>query len=145
MMKNTQRGFAGMPIILLVLILAVGAYIKLNPKILTPEPVPEVVVKEETTAALNQKIFLGGGVYVTPIKVVSDSRCAVDVTCIWAGEVTLKVKLEKGAEVKEADVKEGGSVSFAGANISLLAVTPANNTKKPITEKDYRFTFKISY
>lgn len=105
----------------------------------------EVQTKEETTASLNQRI-LNGGVFITPLEVVSDSRCPVDVQCIWAGEVTLKIRLEKGGVSKEATLKQltGNGVVFEGNEVSLTSVTPENNTKKPLNKEDYRFTFKVT-
>lgn len=107
---------------------------------------PSAEVKESNTAGINQKIFLGGGIYLTPIQVLADSRCPVDVTCIQAGDVTLRVRLEKDATSKEVEMKgEGSGVDFGPAVISLSDVSPEMNSKKPILEKDYKFTFKVDW
>ncbi len=100
-------------------------------------------VTEGTTAALNQKIFTGG-VFITPLDVVSDSRCPVDVTCVWAGEVTLKTKLEKGSISKEVVLKMNESTTFEGALVTLVSVTPENNSKQPFAKAEYRFTFRVT-
>lgn len=104
---------------------------------------PATEVKEETTASLNQKI-LNKEVFITPIEVVSDSRCPVDVQCIWAGEVNLKVLLEKGNVNKEVTLKLGTPVTFEGNNISLINVIPEKNTKNPFNDNEYRFTFLVT-
>ncbi len=106
-------------------------------------PCPDAQTKEETTTGINGKI-LNGGVYITPLEVVSDSRCPAEVRCIWAGEVSIKVMLQKGTVNKEVTLKEGASATFEGSKVSLVGVTPANSTTKPPTESDYRFTFKVS-
>ncbi len=103
---------------------------------------PNSQIKQETTASLNQKI-LNGGVYITPLQVTSDSRCAPGVQCIWAGEILIKVKLEKGAVSKDVDIKEGGSVTFEGSTITLTSVIPENKTNPPTPQKDYQFVFKV--
>ena len=103
---------------------------------------PSTQIKEGTTATLNEKI-LNGGIYITPLKVISDSRCPADVVCIWAGEIVVKVKLEKGEVSKEVELKEGVTVLFEGSTISLTGVIPENKTTTPIREKDYQFTFKV--
>lgn len=100
-------------------------------------------IKEEDTAVLNQKI-LNQGIYITPLQIISDSRCPIDVQCIWAGEILVKVKLEKGEVSKEVELKERGSVVFEGKNVSLLSVTPAKETKNPVPQEDYQFTFKVA-
>lgn len=99
--------------------------------------------KEEAAAALNQKI-LNGGVFITPLEVMSDSRCPVDVVCFWAGEVSLKVRLEKGAVSKEVILKLQTPLTFEGNEVSLTNVTPENNSKKPFNKEDYRFTFLVT-
>ena len=96
-----------------------------------------------TSVALSQK-FSGGGVSITPLEVVSDSRCPVDVVCIWAGEVSLKVRLEKGTVSREVILKLGIPVTFEESKISLTSVTPENNSKRPFNKEDYRFTFLIT-
>lgn len=89
---------------------------------------------ETSFASLGQKI-LNEGVFITPLQVISDSRCPKDVVCIWAGEVSVKVRLEKGGVTKEVTLKESGSFNFEGSQISLMSVTPKEN---------YLFTFKVS-
>ena len=39
-----------------------------------------------TQVNINEKI-LNNGVYITPLQVISDSRCSNDVLCVWAGEI----------------------------------------------------------
>jgi len=102
---------------------------------------PSSQIKEET-ASLGQKILIEG-VFITPLEVVADSRCPVDVDCIWAGEISVKVKLEKGNVNKEIVLKQLIPVSFEENVISLINVIPENNTKKPVTKEDYRFTFQV--
>ena len=105
-------------------------------------PCPNMPVKDGTTASLNQRI-LSNGVYITPVKVESDSRCPIDVRCIWAGEVTLKVKLEKGGTSKEVTIKQDVPFAFQGSEVSLVGVSPENEAGKPFTQEAYRFTFKV--
>ena len=106
------------------------------PAVVPPAP-------EGTVAALNQKILIGG-VSITPLAVVTDSRCPTDVTCVWAGEVTLKTKLEKGGVSKEVVLKINVPTTFEDMLVTLVAVTPENNSKKPFAKEDYRFTFRVT-
>ncbi len=102
-------------------------------------PCPDSQIKEETTATLNQKI-LNGGIYITPLEIVEDSRCPPDVTCVWAGQVTLKVRLEKEKVSKEVVLWQRTPVTFEGNEISFVGVIPENKIKPPV---DYRFKFKV--
>ena len=104
---------------------------------------PVEPVQEETVAALGQKILSKGG-FITPLEVISDSRCPVDVVCIWAGEVTLKTRLEKDAVSQEVVLKLQTPTTFQGSTVSLVNVTPENNSKKLYEKEDYRFTFLVT-
>ena len=106
-------------------------------------PVVFAQTKEETTAALNQKI-LNRGVFITPLEVISDSRCPVDVTCIWAGEISLKIRLEKAGVSREVIIKQQTPLTFEGKTISLIDITPVNYSQKPLNKEDYRFTFLVT-
>lgn len=101
------------------------------------------VVKDGTVAALGQTIRTNG-VLITPLDVVSDSRCPVDVTCIWAGEVTLKTTLEKNGVSKVVVLKMGVPTTFEHMLVTLTAVIPLNNSKKTYTKDAYRFTFRVT-
>lgn len=97
---------------------------------------------DKNVTKINQKIELGN-INITPLEVVSDSRCPSGVQCIWAGTVVLKVKLEKGAIVKEVDMEIEKSIIFEGEEVSLVSVSPEKNQKE-ILSSDYNFTFSVS-
>lgn len=101
---------------------------------------------ESDTAKLNQRVF-NQGIYITPLKVISDSRCATGVTCIWAGTVSLSVKLESlnsPSENKEVTLTLENWVTFAGHRIDLKSVTPYPNMNDSITPDEYKFTFFVT-
>jgi hypothetical protein len=92
--------------------------------------------------ALNQKILING-VTITPLEVMSDSRCSAEVTCIWAGTVTLKTKLEREGVTETVMLTLGTPVTFAGKQVALAVVTPAKHEGKTILPPDYRFEFSV--
>lgn len=91
---------------------------------------------------INQTI-LNNGIYITPLKVVSDSRCPEDVTCVWAGEIEVLTRLALGNEVSEVNIKLGVENNFAGKKVTLTNVSPNTNSKKTIESQDYHFDFKV--
>ena len=99
---------------------------------------------EATSAALNERIFTHG-IHITPLSVVGDSRCPVDVNCIQAGTVRLSVKLESGTSTQTQVLTIGSKVGFGGKSVALSAVTPAAHTKTPIVPTDYRFEFLVDF
>lgn len=100
--------------------------------------------KESDTAALNQRIYKFG-VHITPLEVISDSRCPMGVYCIQAGTVTLKVKLEDATHSEIVTMVMGSPVAFGNKHVALLTVTPPKPQSVPIKLSDYRFTFSVAY
>ncbi|MBY0376899.1 hypothetical protein K2P96_02915 [Patescibacteria group bacterium] len=97
---------------------------------------------ESTTAGLNQGI-LNNGIHLTPLEVVSDSRCPTDVKCIWAGTVTLRTLLENGADSSTVNLGLGTPFSFSGKSVTLTKVTPDKQSQKTISQSQYKFEFEV--
>ena len=100
------------------------------------------VSSDEVVAGLNQRV-LSKGILITPLVVVSDSRCPANVNCIWAGEVELRVKLEKGTVSREVVLKSGASVTFEGNTVTFTEVYPQKTSTTSIPSAGYRFTFRV--
>ncbi|MFA6446053.1 MAG: Gmad2 immunoglobulin-like domain-containing protein [Candidatus Paceibacterota bacterium] len=96
-----------------------------------------------TPVNINEKI-LNNGVYITPLQVISDSRCPNDVVCVWAGEILVKIKLETDGIINVVELKEGGNTSIGGSTVTLENVLPENKSTVSIQAKDYKFTFKVA-
>tara|TARA_B100000795_G_scaffold219378_1_gene173696 strand:- start:2820 stop:3233 length:414 start_codon:yes stop_codon:yes gene_type:complete len=65
-----------------------------------PQRVPNVVFK----IPLGETI-ISGDVSITFSEIIEDSRCPIDVTCVWAGKAKVKVMLSiLGEETKEISV-----------------------------------------
>ncbi len=93
----------------------------------------------QTVAGLN--------VSLTPLEILSDSRCPVDVQCVWAGTVTLKVRIEieggMGMGTSEMTLELGKSVTTEPEEITLTKVEPAKTSGTEIFLSSYKFTFEI--
>ena len=99
----------------------------------TPTTPSTPVVKVSNTAKLGEKISFNG-LYITPLKVTEDSRCPLDVQCVWAGRVVLTAKLERNGKTQEVifDSLKENLVTFEGRTVSLTGVGVSSN---------YTFTF----
>lgn len=98
-------------------------------------------------------IFQPAGVTVQFAEVKSDSRCPSDVTCIWAGEATVHVKITTQGPTVEADLVIPGSdkdtIEVRGDvgaphNLKLLDLKPYPNSKTPATNDQYIATFQLN-
>jgi hypothetical protein len=80
-------------------------------------------------------------------RVVSDSRCAVDVQCIWAGEARASFRLQPagGAAISfELDTDRNRTHEVGGFRVTLDGVSPAPRSTAPITAADYRVEVTVS-
>lgn len=85
-----------------------------------------------------------GDLNITVNSLVGDSRCPVDVQCVWAGALKVNVTL---ADVLKSEIREisSGEVPylFDGHNVSITVVTPAPKSGANISLNDYRITFHV--
>ena len=83
-----------------------------------------------------------GAVRATPLEVVEDSRCAVDVRCVWAGRIIVRTQFD-GDEWKEtSDLALGASHLTHGTSVALVAATPEPRSDRRIEPQDYRFIYE---
>lgn len=80
---------------------------------------------------------------IKPTEVVEDSRCPVNVNCIWAG--TLKVKLDvlSGLGASNPTIELGGLITTEAEEIKLISVSPEKMREETLPS-DYEFVFEVS-
>jgi hypothetical protein len=80
-------------------------------------------------------------------RIVSDSRCAVDVQCIRAGEARAALRLEpgEGPEISfELDTDRDRSREVGGYRVTLVGASPAPRSTVRIAPADYRVEIIVS-
>lgn len=80
---------------------------------------------------------------------VEDSRCPIDVVCVWQGTVSAKIQLEKGTEdlgnyTISMEALDENKQAFEGYYIRLTNVKPYPVSTTPIQTTDYFLTFFVS-
>lgn len=91
--------------------------------------------------ALNEAID-AGGVTVTALQLLEDSRCPINARCVQAGEVRVLALVERSGRQQEVTVSSTESVSALSGMLTLSDVAPVTTTQAgPIAAGDYRFTF----
>ena len=108
-----------------------------------PAPVASVPETESTVAVLKQRI-LTNGMHITPLEVVNDSRCPIDVQCIQAGTVTVRALIEVGTNSETVVLTLNKATTFVGKRITLVSATPAKSSKQVILPTDYKFGFEVT-
>ncbi|MEO8277182.1 MAG: hypothetical protein ABI639_13285 [Thermoanaerobaculia bacterium] len=76
---------------------------------------------------------------------MSDSRCPVDVNCIWAGEIRVALVAESTAGKKEMELWDRAPDAIVeGVNVKLIGASPAPNSKVHLLPSDYRIQFRAT-
>lgn len=94
-----------------------------------------------------QSATLPGGLKLTVTDVKADSRCPMDVMCVWAGDATVAVALSRGSGAAERELhlqQSGSETTYLGYSIKLIALSPYPRYQQPIPAGDYRATLTVS-
>ncbi len=93
------------------------------------------------SASLNETADLGGGLTVRLLEVKEDSRCAGNVTCVWAGRLVIRANVsgsERELTLGQSLETPQGMVTFAVARPGAWHEWPQNEVPRP----SYRFGFR---
>lgn len=91
---------------------------------------------------LGQKIT-GLNVSVTPNEIISDSRCPIDVQCVWAGTMEVRTVLETKTGHGEHTLKLGEPLVFGDYTVTFTEANPTPKANQKIPGSSYRFTFIV--
>ena len=105
--------------------------------------VPPVNADGSSEARLGEMVNLGGP-KVTVLRVLEDSRCPVEVDCVWAGRIKVSVKIELGSKTTEGELASDQPLPVADGLLTLVSATPAKSSQRTIAPGDYRFALKFS-
>jgi len=120
-------------------------YTPLQPPVGTASTTTEAVVVRdygEATLALGETAVFEG-LTVTPLQVVEDSRCPIDVQCIQAGTVRVQVEIVSGMGTSTDTIALGSHVTTEAQRITLTDVSPGRRSTADIASGDYRITLKV--
>jgi hypothetical protein len=101
------------------------------------EPLPAA---EGTAVPLGKAVEVGN-IAVEPLRVIEDSRCPADVTCVWQGRLVIEANIAGYPSAEIARLTLGESHTALGLTFRFAAATPATNSRESIRSPDYRFTF----
>ena len=84
-----------------------------------------------------------GALKVRPIAIVEDSRCPIDVMCVWAGRVVVRSELIGGSWTETRDLELGRPQQLADGSLTLVEVQPPKRVDQAVDLASYRFTFRL--
>ena len=100
--------------------------------------VPPVVAGP--TAALGQTAHVDG-LRVKPLAIVEDSRCPINVICVWAGRLVVRAEVSAGNWRQTRDLELRKPQPIADGQLTLVEAAPSKMAGQPAEPNDYLFTF----
>ena len=107
-----------------------------------------------TPSGLNQPTELAPGqsAQVGPLKitftgVASDSRCPVDVVCVWEGDAVARLELSQptgAVETRDLHTISPQGVTYGGFQVELVRLDPAPRSTQPIPPDGYRLVVRVT-
>ncbi len=84
------------------------------------------------------------------VSVPSDSRCPVDVVCVWAGDAVVRLDVTSSGWSRQHDLHTNSSVGdisieHDGHVLELIDLTPAPRSHQPIGQGDYTARLRVSH
>jgi hypothetical protein len=115
----------------------------------SPAPTRKAAVDADFELAVGEEARIEAlGLRVRFESVTNDSRCPIDVVCVWEGDATLVLELEQGGAPKQqheahTSRRGGGPLTFAGHELRVIGLVPQPHSKKPIAPSAYRATLRV--
>ena len=110
----------------------------------------EIEADRPFTLAPGETAYLpGASLSVRFIGVPADSRCPVDVTCVWEGDATVAVETVAGGRAEEralhypSDRIGPRAVDLGSHHLELIGLEPATTSDGPVAPEAYRATFTL--
>ncbi len=91
-----------------------------------------------------------GDFVVRFVSVSSDSRCPVDVQCVWAGDAVVHLDLTSSGHTRSVDLHTNSTSGAVSAEwddqvVELLELTPAPRSHQVIGQGDYTARLRITH
>ncbi|HET9316322.1 MAG TPA: hypothetical protein VFQ51_12085 [Vicinamibacteria bacterium] len=88
-----------------------------------------------------------GALRVTFTGVSGDSRCPVDVTCVWEGDAVAQIRLSEptgAVETRELHTNTPRSTTYGQYKVELVRLDPAPRDNQQIPAASYRLTVRVT-
>lgn len=88
------------------------------------------------------------GLRLALARVAADSRCPVDVQCVWEGDAAVSVEIDDRSAPRSYELHTSGryprEVTHGGYRVTLVRLDPAPHSSGPLSPSDYRATLRVA-
>ena len=95
---------------------------------------------DRPAAALGQAARVGP-LTIEPLVLIEDSRCPVEVKCIWAGRLVIRAAVTIAGRRDTRDLTLGTPQPVGQGQLVLAAATPVKRATAVLRPRNYRFIF----
>lgn len=110
-----------------------------------------LVAPDTAVLAIGDEVTVDGALAVRIVEIPHDSRCPVDVTCVWAGNAEVVLSTTAGGVERvftlntlEHSALGPRSVEVGGYRLTLLRLRPRPRSDVAIAPEDYRIMLEIT-
>jgi hypothetical protein len=105
----------------------------------------EIVPGEEFALAVTGSARLPGEGLLEFAQVVSDSRCPLDVQCVWAGDAVVALRASDANDSASLRLHTGGprSARFGIWEVELVELRPVPREGIALTQADYEAVLRL--
>lgn len=109
------------------------------------DPIEAVVGEPFVLSVGGEARLEDGRLTLELLRVPEDSRCPVDVTCVWEGNAALELRatLDDVTEQIRLDTHELREVAVDGFVVVLDSIAPEMREGRRIEQEDYRATLRV--
>ena len=111
-----------------------------------PAPPPPVVWgSASATIGFGGQAMLNH-IRIRPLAVIEDSRCAINVRCVWAGRLVLAVEIDQrgGSETLRTNMTLGQPLAVEDGRLTLVAAHPPKLAGAQPSPPANTFTFELT-
>lgn len=110
-----------------------------------PPPLPIIWGNASATVGFGGQAILND-IAIRPTAVIEDSRCAINVRCVWAGRLVLAVEIEEpgDAPMLRTNMTLGQPLAVAGGRLTLVAAHPPKVAGPQPSPPASSFTFELT-
>lgn len=107
-----------------------------------------VPASTEMTLKMGEELPVGGSVVAIQFgRVLEDSRCPVDVVCVWAGNAVVELGIRMGMgptfPLQINTMLEPRSAEWNGLVVTVLELLPAPRASVPTKPEDYSVKIRV--
>lgn len=115
--------------------------------VLTAAAIPAFAKRSDDVQVQINKEVTSHGLKIAFIELVEDSRCPVDVDCVWAGNAKIKVRVTKGGKSQVLDlemVTKGMKPNYGNYRLTLKALSPELRSNVRVNRNAYVATIEVT-